>query len=108
MIETNHPQLSVRRQCELVDLNRATFYHQSKGETPFNLRLMRLIDEEYTRTPFYGYRKMTARLNRQGHTVNRKRVVRLMRRWDYKRSIQVHVPQNPIRSIRNTRICCVG
>ena len=79
MIETNHPQLSVRRQCELVGLSRATFYRQPSGETPFNLRLMRLIDEEYTRTPFYGYRKMTARLNLQGHTVNRKRVARLMR-----------------------------
>ena len=79
MIETNHPQLSVRRQCELVGLSRATFYRQPSGETPFNLHLMRLIDEEYTRTPFYGYRKMTARLNMQGYKVNRKRVARLMR-----------------------------
>ncbi len=79
MIEPNHPELSVRRQCELVGLNRATFYHQPSGETQFNLRLMRLIDEEYTRTPFYGYRKMTARLKMQGYQVNRKRVARLMR-----------------------------
>jgi len=79
MIEPNHPELSVRRQCELVGLNRATFYHQPSGETQFNLRLMRLIDEEYTRTPFYGYRKMTARLKTQGYQVNRKRVARLMR-----------------------------
>jgi len=79
MIEPNHPDLSVRRQCELVGLSRATFYRQPSGETPFNLRLMRLIDEEYTRAPFYGYRKMTARLNMQGEEVNRKRVARLMR-----------------------------
>ncbi len=79
MIEANHPVLSVRRQCELVGLNRATFYHQPNGETPLNLRLMRLIDEAYTRTPFYGYRKMTAHLNAQGYRVNRKRVARLMR-----------------------------
>ncbi len=78
MIDTNHPTLSVRRQCDLVGLNRATFYYQAASETPLNLRLMRLIDEEYLRAPFYGYRKMTVRLNRLGHTVNRKRVARLM------------------------------
>jgi putative transposase len=79
MIEQGHPELSVRRQCELIGLSRATFYRQPSGETAFNLRLMRLIDEEYTRTPFYGYRKMTVRLKMQGHDVNRKRVARLMR-----------------------------
>jgi putative transposase len=79
MIETNHSTLSVRRQCELVGLNRASFYRQPSGETPLNVRLMRLIDEMYTRTPFYGYRKMTACLNAQGYAVNRKRVARLMR-----------------------------
>jgi putative transposase len=78
MIDTQHPQLSVRRQCELVGLSRATFYRQARGETPFNLCLMRMIDEEYTRAPFYGYRKMTARLKMQGYDVNRKRVARLM------------------------------
>lgn len=79
MIEPGHPKISVRRQCELVGLNRATFYRQPSGETPLNLRLMGLIDGEYTRTPFYGYRKMTARLQAQGYAVNRKRVARLMR-----------------------------
>jgi putative transposase len=69
----------VRRQCELVGLSRATFYRPPSGETAFNLRLMRLIDAAYTRTPFYGYRKMTAWLNLQEHEVNRKRVARLMR-----------------------------
>ena len=78
MIETGHPLLSACRQCELVGLNRAAFYHQPNGETPLNLRLTRLIDEAYTRTPFYGYRKMTARLNAQGYRVNRKRIARLM------------------------------
>lgn len=79
MIEPNHPTLSIRRQCELVGLNRATFYWQPVGESPLNLALMRLIDREYTRAPFYGYRKMTVRLNKHhGYTVNRKRVARLM------------------------------
>lgn len=81
MIETQHPSLSIRRQCELIGLNRSTFYWQPASESPFNLLLMRLIDAEYTRAPFYGYRKMTVRLNKQhGHKVNRKRVARLMRK----------------------------
>jgi putative transposase len=80
MIEPNHPELSVRRQCELIDLNRSTFYYQPAMESPLNLQLMRLIDEQYTKTPFYGYHKMTAHLRRQGHRVNPKRVRRLMRK----------------------------
>ena len=44
-----------------------------------NLRLLRLLDEQYTRTPFYGTRKMTAWLHTQGYPVNRKRVTRLLR-----------------------------
>jgi putative transposase len=79
IIEPDHPTLSIRRQCDLIGLNRATFYWQPASETPLNLRLMRLIDEEYTKAPFYGYRKMTARLNNHhGYTVNHKRVARLM------------------------------
>lgn len=78
MIETSQPFLSIRRQCDLVGLNRATFYHQPGDETALNLALMRVIDEEYTRTPFYGYRKMTARLQQLGYGINRKRVARLM------------------------------
>ena len=73
-----HPTLSVRRQCELLDLNRASFYYQAGTETTENLRLMRLIDGQYLKTPFYGSRRMTAWLIRQGEAVNRKRVRRLM------------------------------
>lgn len=80
MIETSDPELSIRRQCELVGLNRATFYAAPAGETAFNLHLMRLIDAQYLRTPFYGYPRMTAALQRQGHAVNHKRVARLMRK----------------------------
>lgn len=81
MIDTAHPNLSIRRQCELVGLNRSTFYWQLAGESPLNLQLMRLIDKEYTRAPFYGYRKMTARLNDpHGYQVNHKRVARLMQK----------------------------
>jgi putative transposase len=81
MIETNHTQISLRRQCSLVGLSRATYYWQPTDESEENLKLMRLIDQEYTQTPFYGSRKITVRLNQQLlEKVNRKRVVRLMRK----------------------------
>lgn len=78
MIEPHHDQLSLRRQCQLLGLNRASWYYQPALESPENLALMRLIDEQYLRTPFYGSRRMTAWLRHQGHEVNRKRVQRLM------------------------------
>ena len=53
LIEVDHPQLSIRRPCELIGLHRGTFYYQLAGETPLNLELMRLIDEAYTCHPFY-------------------------------------------------------
>ena len=74
MIDLGHPDLSVRRQCELLGLNRATFYYQAIPESAFNLDLMRMIDEQYTKTPFYGWPKMTAHLRRKGYCVNHKRV----------------------------------
>jgi putative transposase len=78
LVEPNHPHLSIRRQCELLDLNRSTYYLPPAVESEENLRLMRLIDEQYLKTPFYGSRRMTAFLERRGEAVNRKRVQRLM------------------------------
>lgn len=84
MIEPKHSQLSITRQCQLLDLNRASYYascHMSRNvEDDFNLMLMNLIDEEYTRHPFYGTRKMVVYLSNKGYQVNRKRVQRLMRK----------------------------
>lgn len=80
MIEPIHPDLSIRRQCELLGLSRSTYYYVPATETSFNLQLMRLIDEQYMRTPFYGYPKMTVHLRRLGYQVNRKRIYRLMRK----------------------------
>jgi putative transposase len=68
----------VRRQCELLGLSRSSLYYEPAGETAENLRLMRLLDEQYTACPFYGSRRMTAWLVRQGEAVNRKRVRRLL------------------------------
>lgn len=79
MIEQNHPEFSVRRQCELIGLNRSSLYYQPAGESEYNLLLMRLMDEQYTRTPFYGWPRMTVYLHRIGHLVNHKRVQRLLR-----------------------------
>ena len=79
LIEPDHPTLSIRRQCELLGLNRASYYYQPAQASPLNLTLMRLIDEQYLRTPFYGYRKMTEYLRqKKQYQVNPKRVQRLM------------------------------
>jgi putative transposase len=79
MIDWEHAELSVRRQCELLGVNRSTLYYEAVPETAENLRLMRLLDEQYTKHPFYGSRKLTEWLVKQGHEVNRKRVQRLLR-----------------------------
>jgi len=78
LVESDHAEISVRRQCDLLGVNRSGLYYQPVGESEENLMLMRLIDEEYTRHPFYGSRRMTVWLCDQGHEVNRKRVSRLM------------------------------
>ena len=80
MIEADHPRLSVARQCALVSISRSAFYYRPAGETLLNLALMRLIDEVFLETPWYGSRQMARHLRRQGDTVGRKRVRRLMAR----------------------------
>lgn len=78
-MEPEHCGISVRRQCELLGVSRSSLYYQPAGVSAENLALMRRLDEQYTRTPFYGSRRMTVWLREQGHDVNRKRVARLMR-----------------------------
>lgn len=78
-MEPEHARLSLRRQCELLGINRASLYYRAVGEGAENLELMRLIDEQYTHCPFYGSRRLSAWLQGQGFEVNRKRVARLMR-----------------------------
>jgi putative transposase len=79
LIEADHPQLSVRRQCQLLGLNRSSLYYEPVAETAENLRLMGLIDQEYTAHPCKGSRTMTAWLRKiHAEEVNRKRVQRLM------------------------------
>ena len=78
LIEPEHQHLSIRQQCDLLGLNRASYYYQAASESPLNLKLMRLMDEQYMKTPFYGWPRMTAHLRRQGYDINHKRVQRLM------------------------------
>ena len=73
-----HVEISIRRQCELLGMNRSGLYYEPRGENEENLVLMRLLDEQYTRAPFYGSRKMAEWLGGQGFHVNRKRISRLM------------------------------
>jgi putative transposase len=80
LVDPAHPELSIRRQCALLGLSRASYYYAAAPEDPLNLELMRRIDRQYLETPFYGWPRMTAALRRQGYAVNGKRVRRLLRR----------------------------
>lgn len=79
MIDPQHPNLSVSCQCQLVGVPRSSFYFKPQPVKPEDLELMRMIDEQYLKTPFYGSRSMTKHFRRLGHKINRKRVQRLMR-----------------------------
>ncbi len=79
MIEPDNTTLSIVRQCELLGLNRSSWYYRPCGVSEQDLAIMRLLDEQYTRTPFYGFRRMKLWLAEQGHIVNHKRVRRMMR-----------------------------
>jgi putative transposase len=80
-VDGNDSNISISRQCELLRLSRSSYYKSraTSFENVGNLDIMRLIDEEFLRHPFYGSRKMRDYLNREGFQVNRKRVQRLMR-----------------------------
>ena len=80
MIEPEHPGLSISRQCSLLEISRSSWYYEALGESELNLTLMRLIDEQFLETPYYGARQMARYLRRQGHKVNRKRAHRLMQK----------------------------
>ena len=78
LIDPGHLGLSIMRQCDLVSVSRSTFYREPTPETALNLTLMRLVDEQFLETPWYGSRQMARYLRRQGHAVGRERVRRLM------------------------------
>lgn len=78
MIDVNNPDIPVYRQCDLINLSRSNCYYKPIGESELNLELMNRIDALNTKFPYYGSRKITAQLIRDGYPVNRKRIARLM------------------------------
>lgn len=79
LVCSGYGRLSVVRQCELVEISRSSHYYPAKGESEFTLDLMRRIDRQYLKTPWYGSRQMVRHLRREGVSVGRTRVRRLMR-----------------------------
>ena len=79
MVDTNHPGLSLNRQCGLLSVNRSSVYYKPRPIQTDDLELMKLIDDEYMKRPTSGSRTIRDFLERQGRKVNRKRIQRLMR-----------------------------
>jgi putative transposase len=79
MIDREQPELSVRRQCELLRVSRSGLYYEPEPTSAEQLTLMRRIDELHLKYPFYGSRKLSDHLRKEGHDANRKRIQRLMR-----------------------------
>lgn len=79
MIDFKNEKIPVRRQCELIDLPRSSLYYIPHRDGSFDAELMRVLDEEYTKTPFYGVPRMTFQMRRRGYEVGEKRVRRLLR-----------------------------
>ena len=80
MIDEKHRTLSISRQCGILGISRSSYYRKPSAESDFNLELMRKIDEQYLKTPFYGSRRMKRHLVNLGYEVGRRRVKRLMRK----------------------------
>lgn len=78
LVDGVHPQLSIKRQCELLGVSRSSYYYQPQAMSDEEQTMLRFLDEQYLKTPFYGTRRMTVYLRAQGFNVNRKRVRRLM------------------------------
>ena len=78
MVDNQNSSLSIAQQCKILSIHRSGLYYKPCSESNENLTILRLLDEQYFKTPFYGVRKLTVLLNQQGFTINRKRVKRLM------------------------------
>lgn len=79
MVVAAHPQLGIAQQCELLSIARSSYYYQAQAPPKEELTLLRLLDAQYMKMPFYGSRRMTVVLRQKGYPVGRKRVQRLMR-----------------------------
>ncbi|MCC3306843.1 IS3-like element ISPpy1 family transposase [Psychrobacter sanguinis] len=79
LLEPDNKDFSVRKQCELLSINRSSLYYQPKPISELDITLMNLLDQQYTKTPFYGVKRMTAYLRQLGYQVGEDRVRRLLR-----------------------------
>lgn len=79
MIDPSYKLLSIRAQCDLLEINRSLYYYIPVGESQENLSIMRVLDEQYFKTPYYGAQRLTALLIALGYKVNIKRIRRLMK-----------------------------
>jgi len=80
LVERDNKTIAVALRCELLRLSRSSYYYFSSRDDEYNLELMRLLDEQYTKVPFYGVRRLTAWLRARGYIVNPRRVSVVMRR----------------------------
>ena len=79
-MESDNQKISVVRQCQLLGITRSGVYYRERAESVEDAEIMRLLDAQYTETPFYGYRRMTVYLQNSGYKINHKRVLNLMRK----------------------------
>ena len=84
MVDKNYTDLSVVKQCRILGIHRSGLYYQPRPESEENLRIMRMLDEQYMKTPFYGMPKLKDWLKRQGILINHKRLKRLMKKMGWK------------------------
>src|SRR5215210_6218296 len=79
MVEKKHPHVSVVKQCELLQISRSGFYYEPAKESDENLSIMRVLDEQYLETPFFGVERLLVLLIAMGYKINKKRLRRLMK-----------------------------
>jgi putative transposase len=114
LVKNNTPP-SMRKQCELLGVNRSSLYYKPVGPDAEELALMRQIDELHLKHPFFGSRMLTQMLKRKGHVINRKRVQRLMRLMGLestapKPNTSKSAPEHPVFPylLRNVKVCRVN
>jgi len=80
LIEPDNKEISISKQCELLEISRTQYYYKAKSESQENLDIMREMDKQYLKTPYYGVERLTAHIRKKmGIRVNQKRIRRLMR-----------------------------
>jgi hypothetical protein len=105
MIDPGHPRLSIVRQCELASISRSSFYREPTAVSEETLQLMRLIDEQFLETPWYGSRQMVRYLRRDAGALGVIASVVRCAKWAWRRFTGARRPANRIRSTGHGRIC---